>query len=134
MQGRAEIRQANLLDFPTEEMFDIAVAVGVFDYTQDALPVLHKIRKITRSRFLITFPRFWTYRMPIRKIRLGFLGCPVYFYTANRIKVLLREAQFACQLIEPMGAIFCVLATPDSSAPRSREYGGRVDCELPKTT
>jgi len=115
LRDRAEVQEANILNCTEEEVFDITIAVGVFDYTQAPDLFLRKIRKITGSRFLATFPRFWTYRMPIRRIRLGFLGCPVYFYTAPEIKTLLAEAGFCCQLIEPVGAIYCVLAVPDST-------------------
>jgi len=115
LRDRAEVREANILDCAEEEVFDFTIAVGVFDYTRAPSLFLKKIRKITGSRFLATFPRFWTYRMPIRKIRLGILECPVYFYTAQEIKTLLAEAGFRCQLIEKVGAIYCVLAIPAAS-------------------
>jgi len=118
IQDRAAIRQANILDLPTDEIFDITLAVGVFDYTANAAHFVQKIRRMTGSRFLATFPRFWTYRMPIRKVRLGILGCPVYFYTAKQVRALLEEARFTCHLLEPVGAIFCALAFPNTGAAR----------------
>ncbi len=36
----------------------------------------------------------WTWRMPIRRVRLGLIGCPVYFYTAKGIETALRRAGF----------------------------------------
>ena len=111
-QGNAEVRQYPILECPENEIFDITIAVGVFDYTQDSAPFLEKIRRITGSRFLSTFPRYWTYRMPIRRARLGLLGCPVYFYTADQIRALHSKAGFTCERIERLGAIYCVLATP----------------------
>lgn len=120
VQDKAEVQKADILDCPTTELFDVAIAVGVFDYTVDPIPFLKKIRMITGSRFLATFPRLWTYRMPIRKVRLGILGCPVYFYTADKIRALLGEARFVCQLIEPIGAIYCVLAFPNAMAAQPR--------------
>jgi len=117
VQDRAEVRNSNILDYTGDETFDIAIAVGVFDYMRDPRPVLEKIRRIAGSRFLATFPRFWTYRTPIRRIRLGILGCPVYFYTAGQVKALLAGAGFTCQLIERVGAIYCVLGFPDRNAP-----------------
>lgn len=112
LEDRAIVRLANILDCPADEAFDITLAVGVFDYTADVFPFLQKIRQITRLRFLATFPRFWTYRMPIRKTRLGILGCPVYFYTEKWVRALLESSGFRCQRIETVGAIFCVLALP----------------------
>jgi 2-polyprenyl-3-methyl-5-hydroxy-6-metoxy-1,4-benzoquinol methylase len=118
LQGKAEVQKYPILNCPENEVFDISIAVGVFDYTQDPAPILEKIRKITASRFLSTIPRYWTYRMPIRRVRLGLLGCPVYFYTAKQIRALHEKAGFTCERIERLGAIYCVLATPKGNAQR----------------
>jgi len=112
LQGKAEVQEYLILNCPENEVFDITIAVGVFDYIQNAFPYLKKIRRVTGSRFLSTFPRYWTYRMPIRRVRLGLLGCPVYFYTAKQIRALHEEAGFTCERIERLGAIYCVFATP----------------------
>lgn len=111
--GCAKVRQIGVLDCPEGEIFDITIAVGLFDYTRDAGSYLRKIRKITASRFLGTFPRLRTWRMPIRKVRLGVLGCPVYFYTAKQLESLLTEAGFIPQRVDRVGAIFCVVAVPN---------------------
>lgn len=116
LHGKAEVQEYPILNCPENEVFDITIAVGFFDYIQDAVPYLEKIRRITGSRFLSTFPRYWTYRMPIRRVRLGLLGCPVYFYTAKQIRALHEKAGFTCERIERLGAIYCVLATPESNA------------------
>lgn len=118
LQANAEVREYPILECPENEIFDITIAVGVFDYTEDSRPFLEKIRKITGSRFLSTFPRYWTYRMPIRKVRLGLLGCPVYFYTEKQIRALHEKAGFTCERIERLGAIYCVLARPKGNAER----------------
>lgn len=111
LQGKAELKEYPILQCPENEVFDITIAVGVFDYTQDAVPFLEKIRRITGSRFLSTFPRNRTYRMPIRRMRLGLLGCPVYFNTAKQIRALHEKAGLECEQIERLGVIYCVLAT-----------------------
>jgi SAM-dependent methyltransferase len=110
LDGSAQVQQYDILNFPEREIFDVTIAVGVFDYTKDASPYLEKIRRVTGARFLSTFPRYWTYRMPIRKVRLGVLGCPVYFYTAEQVQKLHEKAGFICERIEKVGAIYCVSA------------------------
>jgi 2-polyprenyl-3-methyl-5-hydroxy-6-metoxy-1,4-benzoquinol methylase len=110
--GRAEAREITILDCPQLEVFDITISVGVFDYTHDARPFLKRIRTITGDRFLATFPRLWTWRMPIRRARLRVLGCPVYFYTTKQINSLFTGAGFACRRIDRLGAIYCVVAVP----------------------
>ena len=119
LHDRATVWEANILDCPNDETFDITLAVGVFDYTANAHPYFQRIITNTRARVLATFPRFWTYRMPIRKTRLGVLGCPVYFYTAKQVGALLKEAGFHCELLERVGAIYCVLAFPVHPPPRA---------------
>ncbi len=113
---RCELRVLNILECPTDEVFDITLAVGVFDYVEDPIPFLSRIREITRDRFLATFPRLWTWRMPVRKVRLKLLGCPVYFFTRQKIETLLGAAGFTCRRIDRFGAIYGVLAAPSDSA------------------
>lgn len=109
---RCQFRVQNILDHPDVGSFDITIAVGVFDYLEDPAPFLCRIRRITTVRFLATFPRLWTWRMPVRRVRLGLLGCPVYFYTPGRIQAKLSRAGFELKRIDPVGAIFCVSAAP----------------------
>ncbi len=109
---RCQFRTLNILDCPENERFDVTLAVGVFDYLEDPVPFMRRIREITTDRFLATFPRQWTWRMPVRKLRLRLLGCPVYFYTRGGIRKLLSDAGFECAQIERVGAIFCALAIP----------------------
>lgn len=116
VSGRAKVQQADILDFQTDQLFDVTLVMGVFDYVQDARPYLRKIRGMTAGVFLATFPRLWTWRMPMRKVRLGVLGCPVYFYTARRIKALLGESGFACDRIDRVGKLHCVVAVPKEGA------------------
>ena len=49
--------------------------------------------------------------MPIRRVRLGVLGCPVYFYTAEQVKKLHEKAGFICERIERVGAIYSRCST-----------------------
>ena len=53
--------------------------------------------------------------MPIRKVRLGILGYPVYFYSATQVQRLMVEAGFAVKRMDRLGAIYCVLGIPDGN-------------------
>jgi SAM-dependent methyltransferase len=120
LQERVEVREGNILGCGEDEIFDICIAVGVFDYTRDPLPFLKQINMITKSRFLATFPRLWTYRAPLRKVRLGLQGCPVHFYTADQVKSLLAASGFVCRVLERVGALYCVAACPETPDTRAR--------------
>jgi len=109
---RCELRTENILQCRTDEVFDVTIAIGVFDYVADPIPFLSRIRSITRERFISTWPRLWTWRMPVRKVRLGLKGCPVYFFTQETVEELHRKAGFVCKKTERVGELFCAVAEP----------------------
>ncbi len=59
------------LNWKTERKFDITIAIGFWDYIQDPPERLRLIRNFTSETFLSAWPRFWTWRMPVRKVRLA---------------------------------------------------------------
>ena len=115
LSARGQLRQFDLLRDPFEGSFDVTLAIGFFDYLRDLLPFLQRVRRLTRSRFLATFPRRWTWRMPLRRLRLWFLGLPVCFYSADQVRSLLVQAGFRCERMETIGALFCVVAVPEGA-------------------
>lgn len=80
--------------YAPDDKFDICLAIGFFDYVENPLAVLEKIRGICLEKAIISFPAKWKLRNIIRIIRLKFLGCPVYFYTIKQIKDLLAKSGF----------------------------------------
>ena len=44
------------------------------------------MRELSKDKAILAFPRFWTWRAPVRKVRLNARGCDVYFYTRERSK------------------------------------------------
>ena len=71
------------------------------------------IRKMTRERFLSAWPRLWTWRAPIRKVRLSALGCPVYFFSKSEVYKYhaRRRGSRSCRC-ETIGKLHCVDAVP----------------------
>jgi hypothetical protein len=109
---RCEARVGNIIEVPTTELFDVTIAVGVFDYIADPVPFLARIKSITRGQHLSTWPVLWTWRMPIRKVRLGLLGCPVYFFTPQHVRACHEKAGFQVTRLERVGEIYCAAASP----------------------
>ncbi len=104
---------SDVLDWKTAQTYDLTIAIGFWDYIQDPPERLRLIRKLTRQKFLSAWPRFWTWRMPVRKIRLQYiLGCPVYFFRRKQIVAMLREAGFEVVRCDTVGKLFCVEARP----------------------
>ena len=102
--------QSDLLDYNADADIDVSFGIGLFDYIKNPLPVLTKMQKISKDKAILSFPRFWTWRMPIRKIRLTLKGCSVYFYTKKRVSALLKDAGFKKFKIDKVGKLFCVVA------------------------
>lgn len=110
--GRCSFLQTDLLAYEPASQFDVSIGIGLFDYISDPLPVLKKMKEVTKDRVIISVPRFWTWRAPIRKMRLSLRGCNVVFYTKSRIRRLTKEAGFRSCTITKVGKLFCVVAQP----------------------
>lgn len=122
VDGRCNFVAGDFLSLPLEPTFAVTLAIGFFDYTSAPLPYLRKMRMVTGGKLIATFPRLWTWRAPIRKIRLAFRGCPVYFYTKRRVARLLHESGWGEARIERCGKLHFVVAS-------ARDSGGqRCEC------
>jgi 2-polyprenyl-3-methyl-5-hydroxy-6-metoxy-1,4-benzoquinol methylase len=116
LEDRCSFLQTDLLKYDPETPFDVSYGIGLFDYISDPLPVLAKMRAVTTDKAILAFPRLWTWRAPVRKARLNLRGCPVYFYSRQRIEGLLKEAGFASQSFTTVGKLHCVVANVGSGA------------------
>src|SRR5215217_7097235 len=110
LTDRCTFIQTDLLDYNPESKFDVSFGIGLFDYISDPLPVLKKMREVSTDKAIMAFPRLWTWRAPVRKVRLARKGCDVFFYSKPRIEQLLREAGFKSQEIVKVGKLYCVVA------------------------
>ena len=99
---------SDILDWKTNDKFDLVIAIGFWDYVSDPLERLKVIRSITRDRFLSAWPRAGTMRAAIRKRRLKVSGCPVYFWTHAQVEDYLTKAGFSVTSSETYGQLYCV--------------------------
>lgn len=109
--AKTEFARTDLLEYSPLRPFDVGIAIGLFDYIKDPLPVLQKMRLCVTGSVIASFPRFWTWRAPIRKFRLAIRKCEVHFYSRRRTEMLLRKAGFTHWEIEKVGKLFCVTAS-----------------------
>ncbi len=94
---------------PTSPL-DVCIGIGLFDYIQEPLPVMRKMRQVVTDRAIMSLPRLWTWRAPVRRVRLALRGCAVFFYSKERIDLLLRQAGFRRYELEQVGQLYCVTA------------------------
>ena len=102
---------SDVLDWKTNETFDMVIAIGFWDYVADPLPRLQVIRGITKKTFLSAWPRAGTMRAAIRKVRLKADGCPVYFFSLPQVEDYLQRAGFRVDSHEILGQLHCVRST-----------------------
>jgi ubiquinone/menaquinone biosynthesis C-methylase UbiE len=110
LDNRCSFAQSDLIAYQPNAMFDICIGIGLFDYIREPLPVLAKMRQVVTDRAIVSLPRFWTWRAPVRKVRLALKGCDVHFYRKEQIDALLHQAGFARYELEQVGQLYCVTA------------------------
>ncbi len=115
VDGNCSFVDGDFLPLRFDRSFTVTLAIGFFDYTADPMPYLRKMKQVTTGRMIATFPRFWTWRAPLRKIRLALGGCPVRFYTRGRVHNLMRASGWACWNVKKIGKLHFVVAESDPS-------------------
>lgn len=110
LESRCSFLQSDLLQYAAQDKFDVVIGIGLFDYIRDALPVMTKMREVVTDRAIMSLPRLWTWRAPVRRVRLALKGCPVYFYSQEQINRLLKQAGFKSYECEQVGQLYCVTA------------------------
>jgi SAM-dependent methyltransferase len=110
---RCDFAVSDVLNWNPTRQFDVTIAIGFWDYIENPRERLRLIRGFTTGRFLSAWPRFWTWRMPVRKVRLEYiLGCPVYFFRKPQVYQMLQDAGFYVERCDVVGKLFCVDARP----------------------
>lgn len=110
--GKTDFELMDIIDWKRNDVFDETIAIGFWDYFADPTERLKIIRKMTRERFLSAWPRLWTWRAPVRKVRLTALGCPVYFFSKSEVYKYLEASGFKVISCETVGKLHCVDAVP----------------------
>jgi ubiquinone/menaquinone biosynthesis C-methylase UbiE len=73
------------------DQFDISLAIGFLDYIRDPQPILQRMAQLTTKALYLSFPKRWTARTGLRKLRLAWNGCYVRFYSRREVDALLRR-------------------------------------------
>lgn len=100
---------SNIQDMNSRELFDVVIGIGLFDYIKDPIPTLSEMKERAKTKIILSFPRLWTWRAPVRKARLMTRGCPVYFYSLQRIKSILKITGLKKYRISKIGKLYCVV-------------------------
>jgi SAM-dependent methyltransferase len=110
LSGKVEFTLTDLINYTPAQRYHVCIGIGLFDYISEPLPVLKKMRDCVDDCVIVSFPRLFSWRAPVRKIRLGLRGCDVRFFTLRRITTLLSAAGFKNHSLEKVGKLYCVTA------------------------
>jgi len=107
---RTNFLVTDLMDYEPDREFDVCIGIGLFDYIRNPIPVIQKMGACVRRKVILSFPTIWTWKAPVRKIKLGMGNCDVFFYTKNNVRTIIERAGFKDYSVEKIGQLYCVVA------------------------
>ncbi len=72
--------------------FDPSTANGFFDYVAEPVPIIAKMREMTRGTMIMSFPKAIEFRVPLRRVRFWLKGTPLFLYRKKQIENILAKA------------------------------------------
>jgi SAM-dependent methyltransferase len=93
---KVELVQADFLTADLGGPYDVVLALGYFDYIEDAGAHMRRMGELCGGSVVASFPR-WTWRKgPIRKLRYEVINnCPIFDYTEPGLRAVFADAGFA---------------------------------------
>jgi len=89
---KVELVQSDFLSAPVEGPFDLVLALGYFDYIEDAGAHVRRIMELAGGSVVASFPRWTWTKGPIRKLRYEVINhCPIFDYTEGTLRSLFSE-------------------------------------------
>ncbi len=94
VDDRCEFRVGAFPDIvdDAEAPFDASTANGFFDYIPEPVPIIIKMRELTKGKMILSFPKAIEWRVPVRRVRFWMKGTPLFLFKKNQVKNILREA------------------------------------------
>jgi len=94
-QGLADRCEFRVGTFPADlggERFDASTAMGYFDYVEHPEEHLRAMRADTTGVMLMSFPKAWEWRVPVRRVRFALRRVPLFLYSERQVRDLLSRA------------------------------------------
>jgi SAM-dependent methyltransferase len=93
---KVELVQGDFLATPLEGPFDVVLALGYFDYIEDAAAHVRRIAELCSGSAVASFPRWTWTKGPVRKLRYEVVNnCPIFDYDREQLRRLFDDAGFA---------------------------------------
>lgn len=104
VEGKVEFHEADMNRWmdETDQHFDAAFAMGVFDYLDDPSATLRRMLNVAERAYLsIPAPEFP--RAQLRRLRYRRQNCPVYFFTRSQMEDMVAKAGGTILSVRPLG-------------------------------
>ena len=75
-----------------EAPFDGCTGNGFFDYIEDPVAIITRMRELTKGTLIMSFPKAVEWRVPIRRIRFWLKGTPLFLYTEEQTRDILARS------------------------------------------
>jgi SAM-dependent methyltransferase len=108
---KVKLVQGDFLSAPIEGRFDVVLALGYFDYQDEADRHVRRMREVCSGSAVASFPRWNWLKGPVRKVRYEVINnCPIFDYTQRELRFLFGAAGFERVLIRQNRSGFLVRA------------------------
>jgi len=72
--------------------FDACTANGFFDYIEDPVPIIIRMRELTKGKMILSFPKAVEWRVPVRRFRFWLKGTPLFLYRDRQVRDILARS------------------------------------------
>jgi 2-polyprenyl-3-methyl-5-hydroxy-6-metoxy-1,4-benzoquinol methylase len=110
---RCEFRVGRFPEVVPDGPFDASTAMGFFDYIDDPVGIVKAMKAKTRHTMLMSFPKAFEFRVPLRRVRFMMAKCPLFLYTRKRVESILADAGVKNYEIINLGRDYFVVARVD---------------------
>ncbi len=90
--------------------FDASTANGFFDYVAEPIPIIAKMREMTRGLMIMSFPKAIEFRIPLRRVRFWLKGTPLFLYRKAQLKEILAKAGVTDYDLVDLGRDYLIVA------------------------
>ena len=75
-----------------EGPFDACTGNGFFDYVEVPVPIITRMRELTKGKLILSFPKAFEWRVPVRRVRFWLKGTPLFLYTEAQTRDILERS------------------------------------------
>ena len=110
VRANVELSCRNLWDADLARRFDLVIAMGLFDYTDDPPELMCRIAAWCRGGLVASFPHRLSLRWLPRSIVWRERGVTLQLYSKSRIRDICARSGFHVQSLERIGPVYHLVA------------------------